>query len=40
VRPVQDNTLEAIFAALEEADTHKVIEIGEPIDPFSIPDAR
>jgi len=26
------NTLEAIFAALEEPDTHKIIEIGEPIE--------
>jgi len=26
------NTLEAIFAALEEADAHKIIEIGEPIE--------
>ncbi len=26
------NTLEAIYAALEEPDTHKIIEIGEPIE--------
>ncbi len=26
------NTLEAIFAALEEPDSHKIIEIGEPIE--------
>ncbi|HJS51563.1 MAG TPA: ATPase, T2SS/T4P/T4SS family [Pyrinomonadaceae bacterium] len=26
------NTLEAIYAALEEADTRKIIEIGEPIE--------
>src|SRR6478672_8953853 len=26
------NTLESIFAALEEPDTHKIIEIGEPIE--------
>ncbi|NNE66159.1 MAG: Flp pilus assembly complex ATPase component TadA [Pyrinomonadaceae bacterium] len=26
------NTLEAVYAALEEPDTHKIIEIGEPIE--------
>jgi type II secretory ATPase GspE/PulE/Tfp pilus assembly ATPase PilB-like protein len=26
------NTLESIYAALEEPDTHKIIEIGEPIE--------
>jgi type IV pilus assembly protein PilB len=26
------NTLEAIYAALEETDSHKIIEIGEPIE--------